>query len=205
MRQALLSLVVAVALVGVACGGDEETQPEPTAPPTEQVAPTREARPPPGPAPTPAVTEGRFEFPEHGYAAAIPEGWTPSFNLVIGPPVTTDAFFGTQEDEVQPNISVTCETLEPDMSLETYLEIKLLLVEELMGITPEPQPFQVAGRDAFIFQYSRTNPPFVDRTEVVLVNERCGWSMAINVPQGQGESFRPIFDAFISSVQLLLP
>ena len=197
MKPYLLALAVAaLALAALACeeegGGVEQ-------------APTPSSRAVPTPAGTPIITDSQFDFPAKGYRVRIPEGWTPRPNFFLSLDLSTDGFFGPSADGgVQPNIAVTCESVTRGTTLDQYVAGKVNLVQGLSGKSLEPQPRQVAGGGAFVLEYSpQGTPPAVDRTDVIFVTEKCGWTVGLTVPAGQRAAYQTVLDEFLASFRLL--
>lgn len=194
MRYWLALLVVALALAAVACQGEngheDGTEATPLALPT--------------PAGTPIISDSQFESPGR-YSARIPDGWSADPNFLGTPFSNTDAFFAPSEEAgVKPNITVTCEAIEEGTALEAYFEPKRELVKELTGTEAGVRQTQVDGREAFIAEYSPTKePPKVDKTDIVFVNEGHGWTISLVTPEGQRAVYEPILDDFIASFHLL--
>lgn len=194
-RYWLALLVPALALAALACQGENGDEDSIEA--TPLILPT--------PAGTPIISDSQFEFPDRGYSVRIPDGWSADANFFRTASSSVDAFFAPSEEaEVKPNITVTCEAIEEGTALDVYLEPKRELVKELTGAEPEVRETQVDGRKAFIAEYSPIKgPPKVDRTDVVFVSEGRGWTVSLVTPEGQRGLYQPILDEFIASFHLL--
>ena len=201
MRYWLALLVVALALAAVACQGENGDEDGIEATPESQATPLTL----PTPAGTPIISDSQFEFPDRGYSVRIPDGWSPDANFFGTPFSNIDAFFAPSEEAgVKPNITVTCEVIEEGTALDAYFEPKRELVKELTGTEAGVRQTQVDGREAFIAEYSPTKePPKVDRTDIVFVNEGRGWTISLVTPEGQRAVYEPILDDFIASFHLL--
>jgi len=200
-RYWLVLLVPALALAALACQGENGDEDSIETTPASQATPLTL----PTPAGTPIISDSQFEFPDRGYSVRIPDGWSSDANFFGTPSSSIDAFFAPSEEaEVKPNITVTCEAIEEGTALDAYFEPKRELVKELTGAEPEVRETQVDGREAFIAEYSPIEgPPKVDRTDIVFVNEGRGWTVSLVTPEGQRALYQPILDEFIASFDLL--
>ena len=62
----------------------------------------------------------------------------------------------------------------------------------------------VAGREASILNYGLTRDSVrLEKRDVIFVGGGHGWVITLTVPAGQGETFYPLFDAFLGSFELL--
>ena len=195
-------LWVAVLVLAVSCGGDDDVTPAtPAGSPVGQPTPVL----PVTPEPTPIITGNQFEAPTKGYKVLIPEGWVARPNFFPTATSTTDVFFGPEEadSEVRTNIGVTCEQTEEGTSFEQYVAEKRELLAAVTGRTPETQSTQVSGREAAVMAYSLEREPPVDKIDAVFAGDRCVWTVALTVTSGQVEALSPLFDEFLGSFQLL--
>jgi hypothetical protein len=199
-RHWLATMVVLLALGLAACGGGGAGEPTPGA--AETPAPTAEGT---AGAEGYTITDSLFESQKNGYQARFPEGWTPRPDLVTTPGLTVDAFFGANEVEgVQPNVAVTCEELAEGTTLEDYFNGKMDIVKRVAKVEPEVSSRDVAGEKAMVAYYRReqVEAPF-EKTEVYLINERCGWDISLTVPLNHGAEYQGPFEEFLDSFQFL--
>jgi hypothetical protein len=194
--------ILSLGLAACGGGGDGGEVAEPTA------AGTAEA-PSPAPVPTlattPTITGNLFEFPERGYSVEFPEGWTPEPNFLPGPDFSVDAFFSPDEVRgIQPNISVTCETVPEGTTLQQYFDGKNDVTRQVTHLEPDVRSREVGGLAAMVSHYARadSNPP-LEKSEAVFISDRCGWSIAMTVPLGGDTEYADVFEAFLDSFTLL--
>ena len=201
MRMGVVSFGASIlALLLVACGGGNEDEAisgvvSPTAIPPSQVIP----------APTPEVSGGRFEFPEHGYAAAVPAGWTPSFNFLLQPGVTTDAFFGPQSGDVQPNVSITCVSPPESTTLESYVDQRVNVIRSLSLVEPAVTTVEVAGLEGQRVDYSLSSGggATIYKSDVFFLTEKCVWTISLVTPESDASLRGSTLDQFLGSFRLL--
>jgi len=198
----LASLCVAAS----ACGGGGHEAQGLTPQPTIAVGVTPQGTPValPTAVGTPIITDSLFRFPAKGYEVGIPQGWEARPNFLITGAFSSDAFFAPETGAaVQPSIAVTCEPLVEETTLQAYFETRLDLVKRLLKQEPEVRPFQVVGREAFAVQYSLLEDSPLDRTDIIFLSERCGWTISLTAPFGQRAAYQGIFDQFLASFRLL--
>lgn len=196
-------LWLVVLLLAVACGGGgEEVPAAPTTPPPDTGRPTPVVLN--TPEPTPIITDGQFEAPTKGYSIRIPEDWIARPNVLPTATSSTDVFFAPEDESpVRTNIAVTCEQAEEGTSLEQYINRKRVLVTAVTGHAPQIDEGRVSGRDALVITFSLERQPAVDKIEVLFLEEERIWTVALSVPGGERESYRPVFEEFLASFQLL--
>jgi hypothetical protein len=196
-------LWLAALTLAVACGGGGAKAPATaTAPPAETGGSTPAVTM--TPEITPIVSDGQFKAPAKGYGVQIPEGWIARPNFMPTTTSSTDVFFApVDESPVRPNIAVTCEQVEQGTSLEQYIGQKREIATVTTGHTPEAEKREVSGGEATLLTYSLTKEPVVDKVEAYFQGKDCIWTVALAVPGGQRETYRPTFQAFLSSFQLL--
>lgn len=200
--------ILAVLALGLAaCGGgngdDEVPEPTATAATTATEQPTVEA--PTVPQGTPTITGNLLEFEAKGYSVRFPEGWTPQPNFLPAPDISVDAFFAPEEiGGIQPNIAVTCEALQENVTLQEYFDAKLDIVRQVTQLEPEVSSREVSGQEALVSSYTReeSDTP-LQKTEVVFLTEKCGFGIALTVPAGQGGDYQQQFDEFLGSFNVL--
>ena len=213
-RARRLAFIVTIAamtgLGAMACGGGGGQAPTPEAtlvsgtvvPGTAVVSTVV----PNTPFPQPTITGNHVEYPSKGYGVEFPQGWTVDSNVLTYAGVTADAFFAPEEIAgVQPSISVSREDLSEALSPETYQQEK---VKTAQAIGAEGLDVQggttVAGREASILNYSLTRDSVrLEKRDVIFVGGGHGWVITLTIPAGQGETFYPLFDAFLGSFELL--
>jgi hypothetical protein len=158
------------------------------------------------PFPLPTITGNRVESTSKGYSVEFPQGWTADSNVLTYGGVTADAFFAPEEVAgVQASISVSREDLSEVLSPETYLQEK---VKTAQAIGAEGLDVKggstVAGREASILNYGLTRDSVrLEKRDVIFVGGGHGWVITLTIPAGQGETFYPLFDAFLGSFELL--
>jgi len=196
-------LWLAALLLAVACGGGSGEAPAtPTALPPDTGSPSPAVTM--TPEATPIISDGQFEAPSKGYSVQIPEGWIVRPNLIPTTTSSTDVFFAPEDESaVRPNIAVTCEKVEEGTDLQQYVAQKRELLAVITGHTPEGEKREVSGGEATLFTYSLTKEPAVDKIEAYFQGKDCIWTVALAVPGGQRETYRPLFEEFLSSIQLL--
>jgi len=195
-RNSLLALLAFLSVALAACGGGGE-EAGPTAGPTTAAQGT--------PMSTPIISDGQFEFPDKGYSVRFPDGWTPVANFLPGPDFSVDAFFAPEEvNGLQPNMAVNCEQLQQGTDLNEYFNAKVNVVKQVTKVEPEVGSRQVDGQDAKFYRFTRqdTDPP-IEKTEVFLVTEKCGWDISLTAPLENPASYRTLFDEFLDSFRLL--
>ncbi len=73
-----------------------------------------------------------------------------------------------------------------------------------MQVEPEVSSREVSGQEALVFRYARAAAePRLEKTEVIFITERCGWSIALTVPFGEEADYPGLFDEFLESFHLL--
>jgi hypothetical protein len=192
-RYSLLALLAFLSVALAACGGDGEEAGQPTT--AAQGTPMS----------TPIISDSQFEFPDKGYSVRFPEGWTPVANFLPGPDFSIDAFFAPEEvNGLQPNIAVNCERLPEGMKLDEYFDAKVDVVKQVIRVEPEVGSREVGGEDAKFYRFARqdTDPP-IEKTEVFLVTEKCGWDIALTAPYDNPASYEKLFEEFLDSFRLL--
>lgn len=157
----ILTLLLAVAIIGLACGGGDSVQP-----PTSEATPTA-APPSPTPTPTPEAEEtlGHYENAELGFSFDYPSHWE---QLTVGGPVA--GVGGEQEDlaritvgtisgelgvsvlnGVQVRINRLTEAVEGDELDEFFQFLDDLIVDlagQTGGVLEEKDRTELAGRKA---------------------------------------------------------
>jgi len=198
-RYLFTAILAFVTLALAACGGNGDEVAQPTAA-GQATAGTAT------PMNTPVITDNLFEFKDKGYSVSFPEGWLPMPNYLPGPNFSIDAFFAPEEVEgLQPNMAVTCEGLPEGMTLEEYFDLKVEVVKQVTKAEPETSSREVDGQEARQLRYTREkniDAP-MEKTEVFLVTERCGWDISLTVPFTDRADYHEPFDQFVDSFHLL--
>lgn len=192
--------LVSMSLTAVACGGGKEggVVSSPTASAELTVAPLT-------PLAEPTIVGNEIVFPDKGYKAAIPEGWSVDANILRQGRVTYDGFFGPEEIEgVQPSLTVAREELEDTLDLSAYVDLNLTTISALVGADVTVSgSVEVAGQQSSFVDYARKEPVALDRRDVIFVDKNLGWTISLTTPGGQRDTFLPILNDFLASFQLL--
>ncbi len=201
-RARLFAVVVVSAAVaaGVACsgggGGKNET-------PTSAV-PT--GTPTVLPEPRPTITGSELNYPAHGYAAVIPDGWHANPGGIVAGVTKIDTFFSPAAvDGVQANISVTCEGDPAGISTDDFVTNRLATIAKRSATDLKRlDPVTIAGQQAQVASYTITRDQLVVRQlDVMFVTPSCAWTIALaSAPSAENDS-KAIFDRFLQSFRLL--
>lgn len=199
MRSYLAVIALAIGLVVVSCGGEEEvTQPT--------VAPTGSPEGPVStPEPRPTVEGNQVTSLTKGYRVVFPAGWEPTFNLLTGTYAATDAYFAPEvQGEVHPNIAIMCDRSAGGVQPEEFFEVKVRVIERLAGAPVQTEETTVAGRPALRIAHTHESleAPTVDKIEVFLVGPRCGYTVALTAAEGAIGDLTDAFDAFLESLEV---
>lgn len=193
-----------ILFLAVACGGGKEPA-TPTSPPPGTPQPTTVLQG--TPQPTPVIVDGQLESPALGYSVHIPEGWNASPNYLPGPGFSVDAFFAPDTIAgVQPNISVTCDQVPAGttLTLKEYSDAKLQVARDVAQVEPDVSSGKVGGQEAVVSRYKREKlQPALEKTDVIFVSPKCGWTIALTVPLGHGSDYENLFNEFLNSFALL--
>ncbi|TAK72824.1 MAG: hypothetical protein EPO22_00255, partial [Dehalococcoidia bacterium] len=177
-RAPLLAAVVATVAVasGVACdkGGGGKSETPTSAVPTSTATTVPEARP--------TITGNQLNYPAHGFAAAIPDGWHANPGGIVAGLTKIDTFFSAATvDGVQANISVTCEGDPAGVTTEDFVTNRLATITkrsatDLMRL----DPMTVAGQQAQVASYTITRDQLVVRQyDVMFVTPKCAWTIEL--------------------------
>ena len=210
-RHALAVLFVALSPTAVGCGKEaEKVAGTPTPRPTFSIPLATVVPVPQG---TATITDSLFEYPAKGYTARIPAGWTAAANFYGARNTSADAFFGPKgEEEIQPNISVSCEPPPPGVTAQAFAEGKLTVLRGTLGpgVPVALLPVRVAGLEGFLIAFSREPGqvqgearPGYDRTDVMFIGQKCGFVVSLTTPSGERSTYEPAFNDFLSSFRLL--
>ncbi len=195
-------ILAAALLLATACGGgeDEEGIPRTTCKPAQPVVFS-----------TPTdLPEGLAEYgsPERGYRVRYPSDWISQPNQLSLYNIGGDAFISSEPGEqIKPNLSASCETLPVGTTSKEFLDSKLYVLETLRGERPQiTEELEVDGKEAFAIEYTirredTPEPLTAEKIEVLFADELGGWTLALAVPEGMLETYRPIFDDFVASFQ----
>jgi hypothetical protein len=90
------------------------------------------------------------------------------------------------------------------MTIRECSDRKIEVLKQVIQVGPEVSSRQIADQDARVLRFTREEigSP-IEKTEVVLVSERCGWDIALTAPFGDRASYRDLFDAFLASFRFL--
>jgi hypothetical protein len=140
-----------------------------------------------------------------GYGVRIPEGWNAFPNFLPGPGFSVDAFFGPDIVEgVKPNISITCDQVPAGTTLKEYSDAKLQVARDVAQVEPDVSSGEVGGQEAVIARYKREKlQPALEKTDVIFVSPKCGWTIALTVPLGRVSDYQNLFEEFLNSFRLL--
>jgi hypothetical protein len=202
----VLALVSVTALIGSACGGDDDNGDDPT----PVVTGTITSASVPTPFPTPMVTGTEAVSESKGYAATFPEGWRPRFNLVQTSDASADVYFEPLKEgaNVQANIAVTClvgsERSQSERAIAEQTAVARLGLNEDITVGT----IDVGGREATTITYTTSsqqdpNQPHLDKTDIVFNGDICNFTITTINLAGEREQYQPIFDAFLDSFRLL--
>ncbi|MEX2246803.1 MAG: hypothetical protein WEC75_08955 [Dehalococcoidia bacterium] len=154
----------------------------------------------------PAVIEGTsFLDVADGYSVQFPAGWTADDDALSAGTLSLDTFFSPETiGEVQPNVSVTCERLAVSNDLLTYYDNYKATVERFMATGFIETTGVVAGQPARLISYQLTRESLtLAKTEAVLIGGDCAYRIALTAPPGSEGQFRPLFDSFLASFDLI--
>ena len=202
---ALVTLGSAISLSLIACGGGDGTD---TPTPADLARTT--CKPPANAAPaTPAdVPQGLAEYrsPERGYRVQYPSDWQVKPNAVAIGNMTGDAFFsGDTTGKINPNVSVTCETIPIGATSGDFIDAKRLVIQKLIGKIPDiEKTMTVNGEEAASVKYGLQavqTPETVtmDKVEVYFADDMGGWTITLTAPSGTIDTYRPAFDSLVQS------
>ena len=196
----LLVLLVLVASQGCG-GGGRSTEGTPTAglTPVGTAAPTAVAT---------AVIEDHTIRSPLGYRATFPDGWQAIPNFASAPGASQDAFFSpveAGEEQAKPNIAVTCRPGLRGQDVASFADDSIKALEQLgRQMDTAAETISVAGVDAVRVEYSLTfQTTALEKIDVLLVAGPCAWTLSLTAPKGERETYRPAFDDFVNSFQVM--
>ena len=203
---ALVTLGSFVSLSLTACGGGDGSDSNPT--PTDVARTT--CKPPANAAPgTPAdVPQGLAEYrsPERGYRVQYPSDWQVKPNAVAVANITGDAFFsGDTTGKINPNVSVTCETVPIGTTSGDFIDAKRSVILKLIGKLPDIEKMMtVNGDEAASVKYDLQavqTPETItmEKVEVYFADDMGGWTITLTAPKGAIDTYRPAFDSLVQS------
>jgi hypothetical protein len=202
---ALVTLGSLVSLSLIACGGGgSDSNPTPA-----DVARTT-CKPPANAAPgTPVdVPQGLAEYrsPERGYRVQYPSDWQVKPNAVAVGNMTGDAFFsGDTTGKINPNVSVTCETVPIGTTSGDFIDAKRSVILKLIGKLPDIEKMMtVNGDEAASVKYDLQavqTPETItmEKVEVYFADDMGGWTITLTAPRGTIDTYRPAFDSLVQS------
>ena len=202
---ALASLGSLASLLLIACGGAGSDS---TPTPADTTRTT--CKPPANAAPgTPAdVQQGLAEYhsPERGYRVQYPSDWQVKPNAVAVGNMTGDAFFsGDTTGKINPNVSVTCETVPIGTTSGDFIDAKRSVILKLIGKLPDIEKMMtVNGDEAASVKYDLQavqTPETItmEKVEVYFADDMGGWTITLTAPRGTIDTYRPAFDSLVQS------
>ncbi|MDI6858261.1 MAG: hypothetical protein QME71_08120 [Dehalococcoidia bacterium] len=201
IAAALALMLIAPLLVFGACGDDSDggqTVERTTCRPATPITPQ----------PSGDLPEGfkEYQSPERAYRAKYPEAWEVEPNGVSVQNIAGDIFYAPEaQGDVKPNISVSCETVPIGTTTQQFFDAKSEVIERIVGVRPGlERTLTLDGKEGFVVEYpvvkERTPEPVqIDKIEVFFADDLGGWTIALVVPQGTLEQYRPLFDDFLTS------
>lgn len=200
-RARLLAAVVVSAAVaaGVACSGDGGKNETPTS-----AVPT--PTPTFVPEPRPTITGNQLYYPAHGFEAVIPDGWHANPGGIVAGTTKIDTFFSPAPvDDVQANISVTCEGDPAGISTDDFVTNRLATIAKRSATELKRlDPMTVGGQQAQVASYTITRDQLVVRQyDVMFVTPSCAWTIALATAPSAENDNKPIFDRFLQAFKLL--
>lgn len=192
---AALGVLIALGIVpAVACGSDTKSAPPP-ATATSVPSPRR---------PEPTIDGNRVTFPFKRYGAVIPDGWEFDANDINFDTISADTYFapaGTAN--VRTSIAVTCETIPEGTSGASYADAKASTAERFSASGVQRTSRRVAGRDAVVLEYrQRVGADEIGKSDVVLVNGSCGFTITLTAPSADLAGLAPLFETFLTELTL---
>jgi hypothetical protein len=152
----------------------------------------------------------QYQSPERAYLVQYPEDWEVEPNGVSLQNIAGDIFYAlAEENEVKPNISVSCETVPVGTTSQEFFDSKVGVIERIVGVRPElERELTVGGREGFLVEYpvvkeQTPEPVKVDKIEVFFADDLGGWTVALVVPEGMVEEYRAVFEEFVDSLDRL--
>jgi hypothetical protein len=202
---ALCGIVLIAGVAAAACGGggdDNDATPAATGSPANNDVPT--------PFPTPMLNGNEITSDSKGYAATLPDGWTPKFNLISTTNGSADVYFEPQRPgaPVQANIAVTCIIGDAPPVEERAVGEQTAVARLGLNENISVDTVRIAGEDATAIHYvntSQQNPdqPHLDKVDIILDGPACAYKVTTTTLEGERAQYQPIFDAFIQSFRLL--
>lgn len=202
---ALCGIVLIAGVAAAACGGggdDDNATPGPTGAATSDIVPT--------PFPTPMLNGNEIVSDSKGYAATLPDGWTPKFNLISTTNGSADVYFEPQRPgaPVQANIAVTCIVGDTPSENERAVGEQTAVARLGLNENISVDSVRIAGKDATAIHYintSQQNPdqPRLDKVDIIFDGSACAYKVTTTTLDGERPQYQPIFDAFIQSFRLL--
>jgi hypothetical protein len=196
MRTLILVVISSAILAFAACsdGNGESGDGSPTPLPSARVRVE------------PTVVGQDVTFSSKGYAAQIPEGWSFDPNAVVFGDLSSDLFLSPSTEEVvQPNIAVTCETIEAGVTLNDFMESKLDTLRRLTnGEIDPPTAATAAGQDSLAVEYDETRGDVaLSRRDIFMVRDQCAWSLSLTTAAGGLADYEQLFDTFVANFKFI--
>jgi len=197
------AVLSAVALLGIACGGGSSGggSTEGTATPLTTCKPA--SAPVFG---TPIVGAGEqiYESTDLGYSVVYPDTWKAAPQLANYQNIFGDTFFSPDTSgDVQPNITITCETIPVGGDTSAYVDYRRAVLQQLLEASPDSAAsVTVDGKDAIFWHYkigSNKTSSVIDKIEVLFADGRGGWMISLIAPEGHLSDYKPVLDAALAS------
>lgn len=197
----LLAAVVVTAAVatGVACNGGGSNGGTPTS-----AVPT--GTPTIVPEPQPTIVGNQLNYPGHGFAAVIPDGWHANAGGIVAGLTKIDTFFSPSTvDGVQTNVSVTCEGDPAGVSTDDFVTNRLATITKRSATDLKRlDPMTVAGQQAQVASYTITRDQLVVRQyDAMFVTPACAWTIGLATAPSAENDNKTIFFQFLQSFRLL--
>ena len=198
----LLGVIVgAAALLGVACGGGGGDSSQATLVPLTTCHPSS---PPVFGTPIVATGKQMWESADLGYSLVYPDDWHAAPGQANYQNFFGDAFFGPSvSGDVQPNITVTCETIPVGGDTSAYVDYRRAVLQQLLEASPDSAAsVTVDGKDAIFWHYkigSNKTSSVIDKIEVLFADGRGGWMISLIAPEGHLSDYKPVLDAALAS------
>lgn len=204
VRILAAGLVIAAIIVGVGFGvfGGGGSGTDGDATPTIVLAtPTR------SPEPQPTIVGNQLNYPAHGYAAVIPDGWHANPGGIVAGLTKIDTFFSAPPpiDGVQANVSVTCEGDPAGISTDDFVTNHLATLAKRSAIDLKRlDPVVVDGQRTELASYTITREEITVRQyDAMFVTPSCAWTIALATSASREDESKAIFFQFLQSFRLI--
>jgi hypothetical protein len=156
--------------------------------------------------PKPTMTGNSIHYPAHGYDAVMPDGWHSDAGGIVAGLTKIDTFFSPAPvDDVQANISVTCEGEPGAVSTAEFATTRTATITK-RGATDLKtlDPVTVAGQQAQAISYTITRDQLVVRQyDAMFVTPACAWTIGLATAPSAEAVNKPLYDQFLQSFKLL--